>query len=67
MDVDDPASKYNEGDEIKATLLSIDVEDRKLSLSMKNLSKEERANLAKKQAATAAPTLGDLMANKLKK
>lgn len=66
VDVQDPTSKYKEGDNIEATLISIDVEDRKLSLSLKEMSQEERDNLAKKQALNATPTLGDLMAEKMK-
>lgn len=66
MDVDNAEEAFNEGDEIEATLLSIDVADRKLSLSMKEMSQEERKALAQKQAAQATPTLGDLMASKLK-
>lgn len=64
--VDNVEEKYKEGDNIEATLLTIDVDDRKLSLSLRELTNEQREQLAKKQAAQAAPTLGDLMASKLK-
>jgi len=66
IDADDVASKYSEGQKVEATLLNIDPNDRKLSLSLKEISNEQRETLAKRQASQAAPTLGDLMANKLK-
>ncbi|MCB1197706.1 MAG: 30S ribosomal protein S1 [Deltaproteobacteria bacterium] len=61
VDVDKVEDKYKEGDHIEATLLTIDANDRKLSLSLKEMTNEQREQLAKKQAAQASPTLGDLM------
>lgn len=66
IDADDVAAKYKEGEKVEATLLTIDPADRKLSLSLKEISNQQREVLAKKQAAQASPTLGDLMADKLK-
>ncbi|MEZ4705312.1 MAG: 30S ribosomal protein S1 [Bdellovibrionota bacterium] len=56
----------NVGDTIKATVLSVDSSEQKISLSTKKMSKEEREKIQKRNQSQAAPTLGDIMAEKLK-
>ena len=66
LDVENPAEKYKTGDKVNATVISVDPQDHKISLSMKAMSAADKKNLAKKQSAQKAPTLGDLMSKELK-
>jgi small subunit ribosomal protein S1 len=66
LDVENPAEKYKVGDKVNATVISVDPQDHKISLSMKAMSAADKKNLAKKQSAQKAPTLGDLMSKELK-
>ncbi|MCB0326182.1 MAG: 30S ribosomal protein S1 [Bdellovibrionales bacterium] len=54
------------GEKIKATILSVDSGEQKISLSTKKMSKEEKEKILKRNQSQAAPTLGDIMAEKLK-
>lgn len=65
LDVDNPSEKYKVGDKVTATVLSVDSQDHKISLSMKAMSSDDRKKLAKKQAAQKTPTLGDIMSKEL--
>lgn len=65
LDVENPAEKYKVGDKVNATVISVDPQDHKISLSMKAMSAADKKNLAKKQSAQKAPTLGDLMSKEL--
>lgn len=65
-DVENIAEKYKVGDKVNATVISVDPQDHKISLSMKAMSAQDKKNLAKKQSAAKAPTLGDLMSKELK-
>ena len=65
--IDKPSSAYNVGDKIKALVLSVDPQDRKMSLSIKaqkSGSGKKLAEKAKKPVAKA--TLGDIMGEELK-
>lgn len=63
------ASKYEVGVKIKAVIIDIDSRDRKLSLSViaadQGRGKEIAAQAAKRQQASASPTLGDIMGKDL--
>ncbi len=65
LDVDNPSEKYKVGDKVTATVLSVDSQDHKISLSLKAMSSDDRKKLAKKQAAQKTPTLGDIMSKEL--
>jgi small subunit ribosomal protein S1 len=66
LDVENPAEKYKTGDKVNATVISVDPQDHKISLSMKSMSEADKKSLAKRQSAQKAPTLGDLMSKELK-
>jgi len=66
LDVENPSEKYKVGDKVNATVISVDPQDHKISLSMKAMSAADKKSLAKRQSAQKAPTLGDLMSKELK-
>lgn len=65
LDVENIADKYKVGDKVNATVISVDPQDHKISLSMKTMSAADKKMLAKKQSAQKTPTLGDLMSKEL--
>jgi len=69
--VDDPHKFVNEGQAVKAEIITIDTQERKIGLSMKSLTgREEEGDFSQyrsegQKASTDKATLGDLMAAKL--
>jgi small subunit ribosomal protein S1 len=45
LDVENPADKYKVGDKVNATVISVDPQDHKISLSMKSMSAADKKSL----------------------
>ncbi|HMQ11728.1 MAG TPA: 30S ribosomal protein S1 [Oligoflexia bacterium] len=64
------SDKYTVGDSVKAVVISMDPQERKLSLSIKafenGMSQEIAQEAAKKAKEKAKPTLGDIMGDQFK-
>jgi small subunit ribosomal protein S1 len=68
--VEDPRSVVNEGDAVKAEVITVDPQDRRIGLSMKTVSGREEsqgaeAYMASVRAERRPATLGDLIREKL--
>ena len=68
--VDDPRSVVKEGDEVKAEVITVDPQDRRIGLSMKTVTGREETEgakeyIAQERAAHRPVTLGDLIRQKL--
>ena len=66
VDAENPSEKYKVGDKVDATIISVDPEDHRISLSLKAMSAEDKKRLAQKQQDQKTPTLGDIMSQELK-
>jgi small subunit ribosomal protein S1 len=68
--VDDPRSVVKEGDTVKAEVITVDPQDRRIGLSMKTVTGREEAEgaeeyMAQERQAHRPATLGDLIREKL--
>jgi small subunit ribosomal protein S1 len=68
--VDDPRSVVKEGDTVKAEVITVDPQDRRIGLSMKTVTGREEAEgaeeyMAQEREAHRPATLGDLIRQKL--